>query len=100
MGHAYVTCDFDAQSAGQAWPMNEPWVGAQEIADHLGVSRYTVRVWAKTDKIPGVRIGRDWKFKISVVDEHLSQPKPWGQSDQSRARVAYYKRKRRGQPLG
>lgn len=67
--------------------MSEPWVGIPEIAEHLGISQYTARTWAKLGEIPGAKIGRSWKFKISDVDAYLSRPKdPWQQSRQSRAR--------------
>lgn len=47
----------------------EKWVNLEDIADHLGVSKDTVRTWIKDGKIPVYRAGKRYKFKISEVDE-------------------------------
>ena len=46
---------------------NEPekWSSLEEIAEHLGVSKDTIRNWIKKDVIPYRRIGKLYKFKIS-----------------------------------
>jgi excisionase family DNA binding protein len=40
-----------------------------EIAEHLGVSTDTVRNWIRKGTIPFHRVGRQFKFKVSEVDE-------------------------------
>lgn len=47
----------------------EKWVNLKDIADHLSVSKDTVRTWIKDGKIPVYRAGKRYKFKISEVDE-------------------------------
>ena len=47
----------------------ERWYSMEEICEHLGVSRDTVLIWIKKRKMPAVKMGRLWKFKISEVDE-------------------------------
>ena len=47
----------------------EKWVNLEDIADHLSVSKDTVRTWIKDGKIPVYRAGKRYKFKISEVDE-------------------------------
>ena len=49
---------------------NEPekWSSLEEIAEHLGVSKDTIRNWIKKGVIPYRRIGKQYKFKISEVD--------------------------------
>ena len=47
----------------------EKWVNLEDIADHLSVSKDTVRTWIKDGKIPVYRTGKRYKFKISEVDE-------------------------------
>ncbi len=47
----------------------EPWVGTREIAEHLGITLETMRVWIKNGKIPCHRVGKLWKFRISEIDE-------------------------------
>ncbi|AYG02349.1 helix-turn-helix domain-containing protein [Gryllotalpicola protaetiae] len=49
--------------------MVEPWVSAEEIASHLGVTKETVYVWIAEKGMPAHKIGRLWKFQVSEVDE-------------------------------
>lgn len=56
---------------------NEPekWSSLEEIAEHLGVSKDTIRNWIKKDVIPYRRIGKQYKFKISEVDAWVDSGK-------------------------
>ena len=47
---------------------NEKWVNLEEIAEHLNVSKDTVRIWMKEGKLPSYRAGKMYKFKVSEVD--------------------------------
>lgn len=47
---------------------SEKWSSLEEIAEHLGVSKDTIRAWIKKKAIPYRRIGKQYKFKISEVD--------------------------------
>ena len=47
----------------------EKWVNLEDIAEHLSVSKDTIRSWMKENKIPFYRAGKRYKFKISEVDE-------------------------------
>lgn len=49
--------------------MSEPWSNLAEVSLHLGVTKDTVRNWIKSTDIPAHKIGRQWKFKLSEVDE-------------------------------
>lgn len=49
--------------------MTEPWVSADEIAAHLGVTKDSVYTWIAQKNLPAHRVGRLWKFKVSEVDE-------------------------------
>ncbi len=51
----------------------EKWVSITEISTHLGVSKDTVHKLIKTDGLPAKKLGKLWKFKISEVDQWLSQ---------------------------
>jgi len=44
-------------------------VTLEAIAEHLGISTDTVHRWIRAKKIPAHRIGRQWRFKVSEVDE-------------------------------
>lgn len=49
--------------------MAEPWLSADDIADHLGVTKDTVCVWISDKGMPAHKVGRLWKFQVSEVDE-------------------------------
>ena len=55
---------------------SERWLGLGEIAQHIGISKDTIRTWIKKNAIPHHRIGRQYKFRISEVDS-------WVESGQS-----------------
>lgn len=48
--------------------VTEPWVSADAIAEHLGVTKDSVYSWIATKEMPAHRVGRLWKFKVSEVD--------------------------------
>ncbi|WP_127718235.1 helix-turn-helix domain-containing protein [Halobacteriovorax sp. HLS] len=54
--------------------MTEPerWYSVEEIALHLGVSKETIYRWVEKEKIPAHKVGRQWKFKVSEVDEWVT----------------------------
>lgn len=56
---------------------NEPekWSSLEEIAEHLGVSKDTIRNWIKKGAIPHRRIGKQFRFRISEVDEWVDSGK-------------------------
>lgn len=47
---------------------SERWLSLEEIAQHLGMSKVTIYKWIEAEKIPGHKVGRNWKFKVSEVD--------------------------------
>ena len=53
----------------------EPWVSLEEVADFIGVNKDTVRNWIKKTEIPAHKIGRQWKFKLSEIDEWVKSGK-------------------------
>ena len=53
----------------------ERWLNLEEISKHLGVSKDTIRIWIKKETIPFHKIGRQYKFKISEVDDWVESGK-------------------------
>lgn len=51
----------------------EKWVNLEDIAEHLSVSKDTIRTWMKEGKLPVYRAGKRYKFKISEIDEWVRQ---------------------------
>lgn len=47
----------------------EPWVNAEQAAEHLGVVTETVYRWRERKGLPAHKIGRLWKFQLSEIDE-------------------------------
>lgn len=54
----------------------ERWYSLEEISNHLGVSKDTIRAWIRKETIPFYKVGRQYKFKVSEVDT-------WVESGQS-----------------
>lgn len=52
--------------------LKEKWLNIAEVAEYLGVNKYTIRNWLKNDSgIPAHKIGRQWKFKLTDLDEWI-----------------------------
>lgn len=49
--------------------MADPWLSADDIAVHLGVTKDTVYAWIAEKGMPAHRLGRLWKFQTWEVDE-------------------------------
>ncbi|NLA29869.1 MAG: helix-turn-helix domain-containing protein [Propionibacterium sp.] len=49
--------------------MAEPWLSADGIAAHLGVTEDTVYTWIAGKGMPAHKVGRLWKFQASEIDE-------------------------------
>lgn len=48
---------------------NEKWIGIEEAAEYMDVTKDTVRNWIKRTDIPAHKIGKLWKFKKSELLE-------------------------------
>lgn len=53
----------------------EPWCSLEEVAKYLGVNKGTIRAWIKKETIPAKKVGRQWKFKLSEIDEWVKSGK-------------------------
>ena len=61
---------YDVDRTRQAGALvSEPWLSADDIAAHLGVTKETVYVWIADKGMPAHKVGRLWKFQVSEVDE-------------------------------
>lgn len=43
-----------------------------EIMKYLGISRDTALRWIATKQMPAHKIGKNWKFKLSEIDEWVN----------------------------
>lgn len=53
----------------------EKWVSLEEIAEHMGLSKDTIRNYIKKQQMPYYRIGKQYKFKISEIDTWIESGK-------------------------
>jgi len=51
--------------------MNEPWLTVEQVAAHLNIASITVYRWIEAQKIPCHKVGRQWRFKASEVDNWI-----------------------------
>lgn len=40
----------------------------EEVANYLKVKPQTIYTWAQEKKIPAAKIGKEWRFKKSMID--------------------------------
>lgn len=60
----------------------ESWCSVEEIAKYLSVSKETIYRWLEKNKIPAHRVGKQWRFKPSEVDEWIKSGNASESSDQ------------------
>lgn len=53
----------------------EKWINIEDAANHLGVTKDTIRNWIKKTDIPAHKIGKLWKFKRSELDAWVKSGK-------------------------
>jgi len=55
---------------------DDKWISIEEAAEYLGVNKDSIRNWIKRDiEIPAHKIGKQWKFKKSELDEWVKSGK-------------------------
>ncbi len=55
--------------------IEDKWIGLEEVAEYMDVTKDTVRNWIKKTDIPAHKIGKLWKFKKSEIDEWIKSGK-------------------------
>jgi excisionase family DNA binding protein len=40
----------------------------EEVAKYLRLKPQTIYTWAQTKKIPAAKLGKEWRFKKSIID--------------------------------
>jgi excisionase family DNA binding protein len=54
---------------------SEKWSSIEEIAEHIQVHKDTIRIWIRKGEIPAHKIGKQWRFRISEINEWVSSGK-------------------------
>jgi excisionase family DNA binding protein len=52
----------------------ERMVSTEEVAKWLGIATRTVCTWAECNELPGMKVGRQWRFRRSAIAEWLEKP--------------------------
>jgi len=55
---------------------SERWRSVDEIARHLGVASITIYRWVESGKIPGHKVGKQWRFLVQDVDAWVKSGNP------------------------
>lgn len=45
----------------------------EEVAGYLKLKPQTIYTWAQNGKIPAAKLGKEWRFKRSVIDRWFDQ---------------------------
>jgi len=45
----------------------------EEVAAYLRLKPQTIYLWAQEKKIPAAKLGKEWRFRRSVVDNWFNQ---------------------------
>jgi len=45
----------------------------EEVAAYLRLKPQTIYTWAQQNKIPAAKLGKEWRFKKSIIDEWYLQ---------------------------
>lgn len=53
---------------------DERMLTTEEVARWLEVGTRTICTWAECNELPGVKVGRQWRFRRSAVAEWLEGP--------------------------
>ncbi len=43
----------------------------EEVAAYLKLKPQTIYTWAQEKKIPAVKLGKEWRFRKSIIDEWM-----------------------------
>ena len=60
------------------YKQEDNWISLEEAADYLGIKPVTLREWIRKqdeNKIPAHKIGKQWKFKKSELDQWIKSGK-------------------------
>ena len=51
--------------------VNESWVSVEAVAKHLQIKSCTIYKWLERKQMPGQKVGRLWRFKLSEIDNWI-----------------------------
>lgn len=70
----YVNCSVGGAEMTDV--ANDNWINIDESAEYIGVKQGSIQDWIRKDKgVPAHKIGKQWKFKCSKLDEWVASRK-------------------------
>jgi excisionase family DNA binding protein len=58
---------------GRAKSLEDDIMTLEEVAAYLRLKPQTIYTWAQEKKIPAAKLGKEWRFKKSIIDEWFVQ---------------------------
>ncbi len=58
---------------GRSKSVEDDIMTLEEVAAYLRLKPQTIYTWAQEKKIPAAKLGKEWRFKKSIVDEWFLQ---------------------------
>ncbi len=59
-------------TTGSSGPENEIMT-LEEVAAYLKVKPQTIYTWAQEKRIPAAKLGKEWRFRRSIIDAWFNQ---------------------------
>ncbi len=53
--------------------MRDTLLNVKQVADYLQLKESTIYSWAQDGKVPAIKIGRTWRFRLTDLDEWLER---------------------------
>ncbi len=53
--------------------MEEDILTLEEVAKYLKLKPQTIYTWAQNGKIPAAKLGKEWRFRKSVIDKWFNR---------------------------
>jgi excisionase family DNA binding protein len=52
---------------------NDKIMTLEEVAEYLRVKPQTIYTWAQEKRIPAAKLGKEWRFKKSMIDKWFNE---------------------------
>jgi excisionase family DNA binding protein len=52
---------------------NDKIMTLEEVAEYLRVKPQTIYTWAQEKKIPAAKLGKEWRFRKSMIDKWFNE---------------------------
>jgi PTS system nitrogen regulatory IIA component len=61
------------RNGGRGRPLENEILTIEEVARYLRLTPQTIYKWAQERKIPAVKLGKEWRFRKSIIDRWLDE---------------------------